>query len=162
MLPESTPSQQSAPSSKRFANSERFSVDPAAHPYTLYEKAGEYMEAGDMREAGFWFYAGQLRYRIHLAARPDLPRDEDPALFASLNMVFGQPINGYLGGDPEMWENLIGEVLEWDEQMPNRFTPKDTYAEIHRKQREGLKEMQDWIHDNHDEIREKRAANKSR
>src|SRR5688572_1362555 len=62
------------------------------HPVTYYMLASRLFEGGQKDKAVFWFYAGQLRYRFHLSASPNLPPDGDPALFASLNSVLGQPI----------------------------------------------------------------------
>lgn len=137
-----------------------FSVEQAqdAHPVQLYHYAASLMASGEKNEAAFWFYAGQLRYRIHLAARPDLPPDGDPALFASLNSVIGQEINEYLGGDPQEWEAVLARVLEWDTQTKNTFTPRDEFPGAHAEVRAGLQEMLSWIQANHEEIRTQRAA----
>lgn len=131
---------------------------PSSHPVQMYHHAGRLLEAGEMNEAAFWFYAGQLRYRVHLAARPNLPPDRDPALFASLNSVLGQEVNQYLGGDPEEWGRVIERVLNWDAQTPNEFTPKEKFPAAHREVRAGLQQMWTWIHENHEEIRRQRAA----
>lgn len=129
------------------------------HPVQMYYYAGRLLEAGEMNEAAFWFYAGQLRYRVHLIARPNLPSDEDPAVFASLNSVLGQEVNQYIGGDPAEWERVIERVLNWDAQTPNEFTPKSRFPSAHREVREGLQELWKYIHENHEEIRSQRAAN---
>ncbi|MBZ5488988.1 hypothetical protein HW452_15800 [Halomonas aquamarina] len=110
----------------------------SAHPAEYYQYAAELFSKGDQEEAAFWFYAGQLRYRIHLTARPDLPPSGDPALFASLHSVVGQQINGYLGGEPDIWKATIKRVLAWDEATENAFTPKREYPEAHAEQRQGL------------------------
>ena len=52
------------------------------HPACYYRRAADLFRAGQRDEAVFVFYLGQLRYRTHLAARPDLPRDRDAAAFA--------------------------------------------------------------------------------
>lgn len=137
-----------------------FSPDEAAgvHTVQMYHYAGRLLEAEEMNEAAFWFYAGQLRYRVHLMARPNLPPDQDAAVFASLNSVLGQEVNQYIGGDPAEWEDVIERVLNWDAQTPNDFTPKDKFPSAHRQVRAGLQEMWTWIHENHDEIREQRTA----
>ena len=54
------------------------------HPAAYYLLAQKLFASGGRDEAVFWFYAGQLRYRFHLAASPELPTSGDPALFASL------------------------------------------------------------------------------
>ena len=131
---------------------------PKAHPVQMYYYSQHLLESGKMNEAAFWFYAGQLRYRVHLTARPNLPADQDPALFTSLNSVLGREVNEYIGGDPSEWERVIERVLNWDAQTPNDFTPKDKFPSAHRGVREGLRGLWEYIHENHDEIREQRAA----
>lgn len=129
-----------------------------AHPVQMYYYAARLLEDGEMNEAAFWFYAGQLRYRVHLEARPDLPADQDPALFASLNSVLGQEVNQYIGGDPAEWERVIERALNWDARTPNEFTPKDKYPSAHRRVRDGLRELWSYVHENYEEIRKGRAA----
>ena len=123
----------------------------------MYEHSARLLSAGEMHEAAFWFYAGQLRYRVHLLARPTLPPDQDPALFASFNATLGQAINEYLGGDPQEWERVIERVLTWDEQTPNEFTPMDQFPDVYRSVRSGLQDLLAWIHQSHDEIRAERS-----
>ena len=55
--------------------------------------ASRLLAANRKDEAVFWFYAGQLRYRIRLACHPELQPDTEPALFASLQEEVGRPIN---------------------------------------------------------------------
>lgn len=130
----------------------------SAHPVQMYKQAERLFKAGDRDEAAFWFYAGQLRYRVHLAARPNLPPDKDPAVFASMNATLGQQINEYIAGDPAAWEAVIQRALDWDARTPNHFTPKARYASAYRNIRSGLEEMRAYIHANHDLIRRERAA----
>ncbi|GGD12734.1 hypothetical protein [Halopseudomonas salina] len=129
-----------------------------AHPLEMYLHSGRLLRSGDMDEAAFWFYAGQLRYRVHLMARPNLPPDQDLALFSSLNSTLGQEVNEYIGGNPSEWEQVIENVLSWDDQTPNDFTPKDKFPSAHREVRAGLLELKEMIHKNHQEIREDRAS----
>src|SRR5438552_16737970 len=45
----------------------------AKHPATYYILAAKlFKDSATKREALFWFYVGQLRYRYYLAANPDL------------------------------------------------------------------------------------------
>ena len=67
-------------------------------------------------------------------------------------------MNGYIGGDPSEWEEVIERVLNWDAQTPNEFTPKEKFPSAHREVRAGLRELWEYVHENHDEIREQRAA----
>jgi hypothetical protein len=116
------------------------------HPAAYYLLATKlFQEAATKREAVFWFYVGQLRYRYHLAANPDLPRDGDPALFASLSEVVGRPINEYAGGVPEIWIAEINRALDWDNRHENGFTPKSQSPDKYRQIRAGLVALRDQI-----------------
>ena len=53
------------------------------HPAAYYILAAKLFAGGKKDDAVFWFYLGQLRYRFHLAANPELDPPGDPALFAS-------------------------------------------------------------------------------
>jgi hypothetical protein len=56
-----------------------------AHPATYYVFASKLFQDGRKDEAVFWFYLGQLRYRIHLGARKGHDPSGDAALFGSLS-----------------------------------------------------------------------------
>jgi hypothetical protein len=70
------------------------------HPSCFYILAGKLFAAGKRDEAVFWFYAGQLRYRLYLLVNKDkLEPSGDPAVFASLSEEIGRPLNEYAFGD---------------------------------------------------------------
>lgn len=140
--------------STSFDSDPEFSPEEAqnAHPAQLYHYAGRLLEAGQMNEAAFWFYAGQLRYRVHLLARPDLPSDRDSALFASMNSVLGRTINEHLGANPDEWERVIRRVLNWDANTPNEFTPKNKYPSEYAQTRSGLTELLEMIKNNREKL----------
>jgi hypothetical protein len=129
------------------------------HPAAYYVLAGKLFEAGQKDEAVFWFYAGQLRYRFHLAANPTLPRSGDPALFASLSDVVGAPINGYAFGDIPQLVATIDKVLAWDERTDNAFTSKTAHAAALKGIRDGLTGMRAQVLSRGDEIRAERTKN---
>jgi len=130
------------------------------HPSAYYMLAAKlFKNPTTKREAVFWFYAGQLRYRYHLAANPDLPRDGDPALFASFSEVIGRPINEYAGGVPDIWIAEITHALEWDAGHDNGFTPKTKSPEQYRQIRAGLVAMRDQLSAMKDKLPEMRRKN---
>jgi hypothetical protein len=88
-------------------------IMPSQHPAFYYVLATRLFEANRKEDAGFWFYAGQLRYRIRLACHPELAPDGEPALFASLSETAGAPINDFLGSDPGQWADVMRRALEW-------------------------------------------------
>lgn len=129
------------------------------HPAAYYILATKLFDAGGRDEAVFWFHAGQLRYRFHLAASPDLPKSGDPALFASLTEVIGRPINEYAFGDLPALEATLDKALAWDEQTDNGMTSKSAHAAEWKDVREGLGKMRDYIKANAEQIRAQRKQN---
>ena len=118
-----------------------------------------FKDSATKQEAVFWFYVGQLRYRYYLAANPDLPRDGDPAVFASLSEVIGRPINEYAGGKPDLWIAEINHALEWDAAHDNGFTPKSKSPDNYRQIRAGLVALRDHVVSIKDKLPEMRRQN---
>ena len=132
----------------------------AKHPAAYYELAAKlFADADTKREAVFWFYVGQLRYRYYLSANPNLPRDGDPAVFASFSEVIGRPINEYAGSQPELWIAEINHALAWDTAHENGFTPKNKSADNYRQIRDGLVSMRDRVVAMKDKLPEMRRKN---
>lgn len=92
------------------------------HPADYFRLASQLFSAGKKDEAVFWFYAGQLRFRARLATHPELPRDGEPALFASLFETIGPPINQYAFGDIPGLARVIDRVLAWDAARADPFS----------------------------------------
>lgn len=132
----------------------------AQHPAAYYKLAAAlFKEASTKQEALFWFYVGQLRYRYYLAANPNLPRDGDHALFASLSEVVGRPINEFAGGKPDVWIAEINHALEWDAAHDNKFTPKGKSPENYRQIRAGLVALREHVVSIKDKLPEMRRQN---
>jgi hypothetical protein len=129
------------------------------HPAAYYVLAGKLLAAGPKDEAVFWFYAGQLRYRFHLGANPNLAPSGDPALFASLGEVVGRPLNEYAFGDLKTLRATIDKVLKWDKDTANGFTSKEKNAKAWEETRAGLLKMAAYIDQKADSIRKQRTAN---
>jgi len=129
------------------------------HPAAYYVLAGKLFESGQKDEAVFWFYAGQLRYRFHLKANPDLPPSGDAAVFASLSEGLGRPINEYAFGDLEQLVATIDKVLSWDEGTANGYTSKKAHAAAWKAIRDGLGGLRSHITQNGDQIRAQRKQN---
>jgi len=128
------------------------------HPATFYMLAGKLFVAGEKQEAVFWFYLGQLRYRVYLAVNKSNPSG-DPALFASLSEEVGRPINEYAFGDIPQLAKTIDAVIAWDRSHPNQLTPHDKYRSEYKDIVAGLVSLRDYILHNADSIRKTRAAN---
>jgi hypothetical protein len=130
------------------------------HPSYFYILAGKLFASGKKDEAVFWFYAGQLRYRVYLLVNKDkLKPSGDPAVFASLSEEIGRPINEYAFGDIPQLAKTIDAVLAWDKSHSNPLTPRDKYRSEYRQIVAGLIHMRDEVVRNADSIRKTRAAN---
>lgn len=130
-----------------------------AHPATYYVLAQKLFQEGRKDDAVFWFYAGQLRYRFHLAASPNLDPSGDPALFSSLSEVIGRPINEYAFGDVDALVATFDRVLEWDEKTPNGFTSRKEHPKEWQSNRDGLGMLRNHVVENAESIRTQRTAN---
>ncbi|WP_421950383.1 hypothetical protein [Pelagibacterium sp.] len=131
---------------------------PNAHPSGYYVLASRLYDRGDRDEAVFWFYAGQLRYRTHLACNPDLPPDGDPALFSALSDVIGSEINFYAFGNLDLLLETIDAVIEWDQSTPNGYAPDADCSTSRIDVLAGLRQLQTHIAENIDEIRAERIS----
>ena len=130
------------------------------HPSSFYILAGKLFAAGKKHEAVFWFYAGQLRYRVYLLVNKDkLDPSGDPAVFASLSEVVGRPLNEYAFGDIPELAKTIDAVIAWDQSHSNPLTPRDKYRSEYVQIIAGLTQMRDEVVRNADSIRKTRTAN---
>jgi hypothetical protein len=129
------------------------------HPGDYYVLAGKLFAKNWKNEAAFWFYLGQLRYRFHLAANPNLPKGGDEALFASLSSVLGEPINGWAFGDIRQLLITFDKVLDWDNFHDNQFTSRTKHASAWNDVREGLIKLREHVRANADQIRAERRKN---
>jgi hypothetical protein len=134
-------------------------IVPDQHPAFYYTLASRLFAANRRDEALFWFYAGQLRYRIRLSCHPNLRPDIEPALFGSLQETVGRQINEYAGADPAAWAAALERVLAWDAATRNGFEPKAACSGAIARQREGMGQLIAQLRANPDEIRRLCAAN---
>jgi len=128
-----------------------------SHPSIAVAYAKRLFEAGRKDDAVMWFYVGQLRYRFHLLANPNLSPGGDPALMASLNATIGQAINEWAGGSPKAWMRSIDKALAWDAAHPDKLTSRQTHAAEWEQVRRGLEGLRGDIQRNESQIRENRA-----
>lgn len=130
------------------------------HPAGFYILAEKLFAADKKDEAVFWFYAGQLRYRVYLLVNKDkLEASGDPAVFASLSEEIGRPLNEYAFGDIPQLAKTIDAVLAWDRSHSNALTPREKYRSEYYQIVAGLTQMRDEVVRKADSIRKTRAAN---
>tara|TARA_R110002012_G_scaffold144054_2_gene302242 strand:+ start:1609 stop:2199 length:591 start_codon:yes stop_codon:yes gene_type:complete len=129
------------------------------HPAAYYILAQKLFNAAQRQEAVFWFYAGQLRYRVYLTCHPDLPADGDPALFGSLSEQIGRPLNVYAFGNVDALSATLDRVLDWDRETPNGFTPKPQCVDAVKLQRAGLDDLRRMVISQANDIRKTRREN---
>jgi hypothetical protein len=129
------------------------------HPAEYYRRATDLFGTGRKDDAVFVFYLGQLRYRTHLKARPDLKPDGDPALFASLSEVVGRPLNEYAFGDIPALAHTMEAVLAYDAANPDPFTPPGRFRDAHASVRDGLAGLRRQVLADQDSIRAQRTKN---
>ena len=130
------------------------------HPTAFYILAQKLFTAGQKDDAVFWFYAGQLRYRVYLIVNRDkLEPSGDPALFASLSEEIGRPINEYAFGDIPQLAKTIDAVITWDQSHANALTPRDKYKSQYDDIVAGLTQMRDQVIKQADSIRKTRTTN---
>ena len=130
------------------------------HPSAFYILAQKLFTAGQKDDAVFWFYAGQLRYRVYLLVNNGkLDPSGDPALFASLSEEVGRSINEYAFGDIPQLAKTIDTVIAWDQSHANAQTPRDKYKSQYDQIIAGLTQMRDQVLNQADSIRKTRTTN---
>jgi hypothetical protein len=143
---------------QRLALDELIRIIPDQHPAHYYMLATRLFQANRKDEAVFWFYAGQLRYRIRLTCHPDLAPDTEPALFGSLHETVGRQINEHAGADPRAWAATMERALAWDAATHNGFEPKAPCRAAIADQRGGMGGLIAHVRNNEAQIRRDRAA----
>ncbi len=129
------------------------------HPAAYYTMALTMFRAGRQDDAVFIFYLGQLRFRTHLAARPGLKPDGDPALFGSLSEVVGRPLNEWAFGDMPALLQTLDAVVAYDQRNSDRFTSPTEFPEAHRSTRDGMRGFRRQMEAQASEIRRQRQQN---
>jgi hypothetical protein len=125
------------------------------HPENYLLLAKLLFERGEKDEAVFWFYVGQLRYRVYLATHPNLDPTGEPAIYSVLFRSLSPPINQYAFGDIPKLLATIDRVLAWDAENEDVFAPKGPERD---KVREGLIKMKLEVIATKDQIRATRRS----
>jgi len=129
------------------------------HPAGLYILAQKLFASGQKDEAVFWYYAGQLRYRVYLTVNQSkLDPAGDPAVFSALTEEIGRPVNEYAFGDIPRLAKTIDAVIAWDQSHANALTPREKYRTEYDQITTGLTQLRDNMIKNADSIRQQRTA----
>ena len=128
------------------------------HPADYYILAARLFQTDKKEDAVFWFYAGQLRWRMRLDCFGSEPGGES-ALFGAMNQQVGTLINEYAGGYPGKWVETIHRVVEWDTSEPSEFEDKQNCQSHIVKQRENFLEFAKSIHRDREKLARQRREN---
>lgn len=101
---------------------------PASHPMAYYLYAARLFHEEDKKDALFWYYVGEIRYRFYLATNPNLPPDGAPALFASLHESTGSVVVAWGKTHPTISAEELQRALKWDESSDNGVTSKAAHV----------------------------------
>lgn len=129
------------------------------HPLAAYILAARLLGADELDEAVFWFYAGQLRYRVLLSCEAAGAHPDEGVLFNAMSESVGRPINEYAFGDVDWLAGMLDEVLAWDVENDSGHVSKTDCAGTFAEVRAGLASFRDEIVASADEIRWQRRQN---
>lgn len=129
------------------------------HPILEYQTTLALLRDKKYEEATYCFYRGQLRWRIHLSARPDLNPSGDPTLFGSFNALVGKIVNEWAFSYIPLVVSTMDEVLAWHAANDDELTPKATFSHAHKSQVAGMQRLRDSTVETADDIRKTRTQN---
>jgi hypothetical protein len=110
------------------------------HPVAMFVLAKRQFDAGNLDEAGFWYYEGKLRWLSYLYNNPSLGGPFGEAdRFSVFDNDISPDIDWCLTGNLPKYLALVGRVLDWDASHADDFTPNVSAAK--QKARDGLKEL---------------------
>ncbi len=129
------------------------------HPAGLYILAKKLFKNNKKDDAVFWLTVGHLRFKFHLATKPNTKSLDGPSLFSTLQNFIGVPINEYAGFRPEQWAQAAKKAKQWDLDNNNSFTSKKKYQKEYAATHVEMDNMINYIIDNKEKIRQDRLQN---
>lgn len=111
-LQKGTPDEKKAMSEEIVAHSDRFA------PPVLCALGSTLAADGQMDDAMFWFYAGQLRARFDVKRSADSTVGSVPSI---LTQQFGAPINSYGFKHPAELKAAVQRAVKWDADTPYNY-----------------------------------------
>ena len=103
------------------------------HPAKYFEKAGELLKNSRYNDAAFIYYLGLLRYRFYNTVNPKYQASSDGALVASLQYVFGEPINLYLKTNIDNFKSALQFASDYYAKNDYTFFSKNENLEKYNK-----------------------------
>lgn len=117
------------------------------HPSQYYDEMANFLSAEKYNEAVFLFYLGQMRYKFYNSVNPKYQPSNDGALFASLKMVLGEPINLYARTNSENFIRILTLVKDYYKNYDYKFYPKKNNVEKYDAQIKNIEELIKIIQD---------------
>ena len=140
---------------------------------TLFVLAIRLYDAGEKDEATYWYYTAQFRKNVFIQMQDGEqggfgePAFEIPHALQSFNELAGKWINGYIGGYPEKWAEIVRQAANDISQMgyiqkayPSlQFKLEEEQAAFVNEQIADSEEMHQWLLENRDDILRQRREN---
>lgn len=90
------------------------------HPSRIFMQAAAHLENGEMEAATTWFYAGQLRYRVHLDCPAMEASPQDLIVYSAQFEILEPSINNWAADNLEAFVPILESVLVWDDENISR------------------------------------------
>jgi hypothetical protein len=115
-------------------------------PDTYFALATELFRNGQKDDAAFWYYVGELRYRLLLLARTkSAEASDEQAHFWFLSQSVGKSIYENAERRSAVLMRAIDRALEWDLEEPNGYTSKSVFRAEHERARQELLALRERI-----------------
>lgn len=135
----------------------------------IYVLAIRLYDLGEKDEAVYWYYTAQFRKNIYANMIENASGIGNPAFELkqgqhSFNYLSGRWINGYAGGIPEKWTEIISKVAEEGKESgyigkayPSlTFKPEEEQKDVVNKISDDFMKLRQYISDNLDELAKSR------
>lgn len=139
---------------------------------TLYVLAIRFYDLGQKDDAVYWFYTAQFRRNLYARMIENVGGVGEPAFECrqaqlAFNKLSGKWINGYAGGVPDKWLEILAQVI--DEGLKSgyvglaypelTFKPETEQAAVAEEIAKELSELRQYIIDNREEMAQARKEN---
>ena len=139
---------------------------------TLYVLAIRFYDLGQKDDAVYWFYTAQFRRNLYARMIENVGGVGEPAFECrqaqlAFNKLSGKWINGYAGGVPDKWLEILAQVINEGRKSgyvelayPKlTFKPETEQAAVAEDIAKELSELRQYIIDNREEMAQARKEN---